>query len=365
MSNLYSTLGRSLFFGLDAERAHGLSINALKTGLYFPAPKKHDPRLRVELAGLDFANPIGMAAGYDKNGDVPDALIALGFGHTEVGTITPKPQPGNPKPRIFRLIEDRGVINRLGFNSKGHSAAKANLRHRKRGNGIVGINLGANKESQDFASDYVEGINQFADVADYFTVNISSPNTPGLRALQGKAPLDDLLARVGEAIAEYTETNARNVPVFLKIAPDLTNTELDEISAAVEKSSLSGVIVSNTTLARDGLKSSNKRETGGLSGRPLFESSTIVLARMRQRLDARLPLIGVGGVEDATTAFAKLEAGATLVQLYSGMIYKGPGLAAEITKGLSRILDEQNIPHIRDIVGRKIDDWAAKTLPCD
>jgi len=354
MSGLYETFARPLLFGFDAERAHNLSISALKAGVHPHVKADRDKRLEVKFAGLAFPNPLGMAAGYDKGGEVPDALLSLGFGHVEIGTVTPRPQPGNSKPRIFRLVRDKAVINRLGFNSGGHEAAIARLSVRKR-RGIVGANIGANKDSQDFPADYVAGVNAFSGIADYLTANISSPNTPGLRGLQQADPLADLLQRIGDA----REASGSICPVFLKVAPDLEENEMDAIAMTLEASDFDGLIVSNTTLSREGLKSSNKDETGGLSGVPLFERSTIILAKMRQRLGPDFPLIGVGGVHDAGTAFSKIEAGADLVQLYTGMIYRGPGLPGDILRGLSKMLDQQNLSSIADVKGRLTDDWAA------
>jgi len=359
MSGFYTSVAQKALFMLDAEKAHGLSLNALKCGIYPRHNGAKDPRLGVSFAGLKFPNPLGMAAGYDKGADVPDALLKMGFGHTEIGTITPRPQPGNDKPRIFRLVKDQAVINRLGFNSLGHDAALEKLKQRGEKNGVLGVNIGANKTAEDFAADYVSGIEKFAAFATYFTINISSPNTPGLRALQGANPLADLLARVGEA---RSKTKARRVPLFLKIAPDLNETELDTIAGAIQKSDFDGLIVSNTTISRTGLVSPNKDETGGLSGRPLFERSTIVLAKMHQRLGRDFPLIGVGGVCDGGTAFQKMEAGASLVQLYTGLVYGGPGLPGKILAELSAKLDGQNIQQIGDVVGRDVDNWANKTL---
>lgn len=360
--SLYANLIKPALFALDAEKAHGLSIAGLRAGL-FPRHTSHaDSRLRVSVAGLTFANPLGMAAGYDKNADVPHALLKLGFGHAEIGTVTPKPQPGNDKPRIFRLPEDEGVINRLGFNSGGHQLAHTNLLANKPRGGIVGVNIGANKTSDDFAADYVTGIHAFADLADYFTVNISSPNTPGLRALQGADPLVDLLQRVDDARSETSDKHNRQFPVFLKIAPDLKEAELDDIAKALHGSSFDGLIVSNTTLSRKGLKSANREEVGGLSGKPLFERSTIVLAKMRQRMTDAFPLIGVGGVTSSETAFQKIEAGASLVQLYSGMVYGGPELPARIVTGLSTLCDREGLTSISDAVGRDCERWAGLTL---
>jgi dihydroorotate dehydrogenase len=359
--NLYASSVKNVLFALDAEQAHGLSIRALRLGLHPRCNSAFDSRLAVQLAGINFPNPLGMAAGYDKNGDVPDALLKMGFGHTEVGTVTPLAQPGNSRPRVFRLVSDEGIINRLGFNSPGHETVRSNLKLRSGTGGIVGINIGANKSSTDFAADYVAGIHAFASFATYFTVNISSPNTPGLRALQGSDPLADLIRRVDEARQEQQEETGRRLPLFLKIAPDLDDRELDDIAQAIIDSEFDALIVSNTTLARDGLISANKRETGGLSGKPLFQRSTIILAKMRLRLPSTFPLIGVGGVNDAATAFSKIEAGASLVQLYTGMVYRGPGLPSSILQGLAARCDAENQPSITAVVGRAADHWAGLT----
>ena len=360
MTNLYKRFGKQALFGLDAENAHKLSISALNMGLHPRFDAGFDPRLAVNVAGMNFPNPLGMAAGYDKNGEVPRALLKLGFGHTEVGTVTPKPQPGNPKPRIFRLIEDEGVINRLGFNSGGHALAKSKLRTMRKSASIIGINIGANKTSEDFAADYIKGIHEFADLATYFTVNISSPNTPGLRALQGADPLTNLLQRVSEARDQQSEKHGRRVPLFLKIAPDLDDRELDDIARAIINSCFDALIVSNTTLSRDGLSSPNKEkeEVGGLSGKPLFEPSTVILAKIFRRMPQNFPLVGVGGVHNADTAFAKLEAGASLVQLYSGMVYEGPSLPGAILRGLAERCDAESIGRISEITGRAAESWA-------
>ncbi len=364
MFDPYEIAIKPLLFSVDAEKAHGLSIAALKAGAHPRYDAEADPRLHVELAGLSFPNPLGMAAGYDKNAEVPDALLRLGFGHAEIGTVTPQPQPGNPKPRIFRLIKDRGVINRLGFNSQGHAVARSRLELRaaakKPRSGIVGVNIGANKSSADFIEDYVAGIRAFANLATYFTVNISSPNTPGLRALQDADPLAELLQKVSEARAQEAETNGRRVPLFLKVAPDLDERAMDAIASVLEGSEVDALIVSNTTLSRDGLRSIHKDEAGGLSGKPLFELSTIVLAKMFQRIS--LPLIGVGGVTDAATAFTKLEAGAQLVQLYSGMIYGGPFLPGRIVAGLSKRLTVEGLSTVSQVTGRTANEWAERTL---
>jgi dihydroorotate dehydrogenase len=362
LSSFFSALLRPALFCVDAEQAHGLGIKALKTGL-LPAPGiKPDSRLAVHAAGLVFPNPIGMAAGFDKNAEVTDALLRLGFGFTEAGTITPKPQQGNLRPRVFRLVEDRAVINRLGFNNEGHDAAFERLRSRNRSGGIVGVNIGANKDSADRIGDYVLGIRRFFALADYFTVNISSPNTPGLRDLQARSSLAELLSKVMVERDAQAAAIGRTVPVFLKIAPDLAEGDLEDVAAGVLANKVEGVIVSNTTLSRSGLTSPNQREAGGLSGMPLFEKSTIVLAKMRKLLGPDVALIGVGGVHSAATAFSKIEAGADLVQLYTGFIFEGPGLPAAIVCGLSDQLDQEGLKSIGDAKGRTTDIWATKPL---
>jgi len=353
-----SKLARPALFSFNPEKAHGLSIKALKSGIVPGAALSRDARLKVSLAGLEFPNPVGLAAGYDKNAEVPDAILKLGFGFTEVGTVTPLAQGGNPKPRVFRLVEDEAVINRLGFNNDGHAAALKRLEERAANGGIVGVNIGANKTSDDFVADYERGIEIFFDVAGYFTANISSPNTPGLRNLQAAEALETLLERIFKQVDKSKAESGRSVPVFLKIAPDLTGQEMDDIAGVVKQSRLNAVIVSNTTLDRDGLKDHNQAgEAGGLSGKPLFQKSTRVLANMRMRLGPDMPLIGVGGISSAEDVISKLEAGASLVQIYTGLIYKGPCLPAHIMKDLSKHLDENNIRHVTDIVGTKTDQW--------
>ncbi len=363
MSGLFETLGRRALFSFDAEQAHGLSIAGLKTGLVScNAPS--DPALSVKVAGLQFPNPLGMAAGYDKNAEVPDALLKLGFGFTEIGTITPRPQSGNPRPRIFRLVDDKAVINRLGFNNEGHEAAFKRLSQRAGKSGIVGVNIGANKDAEDRIADYVAGIRRFYQLARYFTVNISSPNTPGLRNLQARDSLRELLSRVLEARNEEGSMCTLKRPVFLKIAPDLADEELDDIAAEATEQKLDGIIVSNTTLSRTGLKSAeNRDETGGLSGAPLFERSTVVLARMRERVGPDMPLIGVGGIDSAETALTKIKAGADLVQLYTGLIYRGPGLPSDILRGLSAAVKREGVANIAELRNRDTKDWAARQLP--
>lgn len=332
---------------VDAETAHRLTIAALER-LPVPACKPADARLACDVAGLSFPNPLGLAAGFDKDARVPAAMLALGFGFTEVGTLTPRPQEGNPKPRVFRLPEDRGVINRLGFNNGGHAAALERLRA-GRPAGIVGVNVGANKDAADRAADYVAGIETFAEVADYFTVNVSSPNTPGLRDLQARDALDDLLARVLAA----RDAQALRRPVFLKIAPDLDLAGLDDAVAVALARGVDGLIVSNTTIARPaGLKSASAGEPGGLSGRPAMRRTTWMLAQTFLRTEGKVPLIGVGGIDGPDAAWRKIEAGATLVQVYSAMVFEGPGLIGRILKGLSAWLDREGLTSLESVVGR-------------
>jgi dihydroorotate dehydrogenase len=350
---------RAGLFRIDPETAHGLSIAGLKTGLAPSCAAAADARLAVNLAGLEFANPLGLAAGYDKNAEVPEALVRLGFGFVEIGTVTPKPQPGNPRPRLFRLVADQAVINRFGFNSEGHAAALARLRTVP-ATAMIGVNIGANKDATDRIADYVAGIRTFYSVARYFTANISSPNTPGLRDLQARDSLKALLEAVLSARDAEAIKAGRRVPVFLKIAPDLTEEGMDDIAAEILASSLDGLIVSNTTLSRDGLKDqAQAKEAGGMSGKPLFEKSTIALAKMRQRLGPAMPLIGVGGVHSTETAVEKIRAGADLVQLYSAMVYEGPGLPGRIVRGLSGLCDRERLTSIRAIRDSRTDHWAA------
>ena len=360
-AKLWACAGQWLAFRFEPETAHRMAIAGLKTGVLPVRAAKPDPRLSVTTAGLTFANPLGVAAGFDKDAEVPDELVAIGFGFAEIGTTTPKPQPGNPRPRIFRLPADHAVINRLGFNNEGHDAAFDRLTAR-RGRGLLGVNIGANKDADDRIADYVTGLHRFYTLADYFTVNISSPNTPGLRDLQGREQLARLLSRLAEARAQEEETHKRAVPVFLKIAPDITEDGLDDIVAEVLDKGLDGMIVSNTTLSREGI-ARDPGEAGGLSGRPVFERSTIVLAKTRDRLGPLKTLIGVGGVDSGETALAKIEAGADLVQLYTGMIYRGPGIANDITRELSAALDKRGVASIADLRDANMAEWAAKPIP--
>ena len=365
MSNPFiDTMARKALFTLNPELAHKLAIVALKTGLVRGPRLPDDPALRVRLWDLEFPNPLGMAAGFDKNAEVPDATLALGFGATEIGTVTPLPQPGNPKPRLFRLIDDDAVINRMGFNNEGHAAAHARLAARKSKSGIVGVNVGANKDSADRIQDYVKGIAAFADLASFFTVNISSPNTPGLRDLQARDALDNLLARVLEERDTQTKWVGRKVPVLLKIAPDVDEFGLDDICAVAVARGIDGMVVSNTTLDRPTHLKCQKQlaEAGGLSGKPLFDKSTIALAKTRKRVGAKMPLVGVGGVTDALSAIEKVRAGANLVQFYSSMVYGGVSMVGQMVSGMSGILADRGVTHLDEIRGESCDDWAKYPL---
>lgn len=338
---------RPLLHCMDAEAAHGLTIKALKTGLGGSLKISSPSNLAISCFGLNFENPLGLAAGFDKNAEVPDATLALGFGFVEVGTVTPHPQAGNPRPRLFRLSEDQAVINRMGFNNEGHAAVLQRLRRRKDNPGIVGVNIGANKDSADRVSDYVSGIAAFSDVASYFTINISSPNTPGLRNLQSAQELRTLLKRLNEA----RESQMRQVPMLLKIAPDLEADEIQVIADCCMNSAVDGVIISNTTISRPILRSKSSREPGGLSGLPLFDLSTRQLAKFYTLTKGKIPLIGVGGISNADQAWIKICAGASLLQLYSALVFQGPELVQEILHGLSRKLAENKFTNLREAIG--------------
>jgi dihydroorotate dehydrogenase len=321
---------RPLLFALDAETAHGLALSALKLGLTPRAPRA-PAVLRKRLLGLDFPNPVGLAAGFDKHGEVPDAALRLGFGFVEIGSVTPRPQAGNPRPRVFRASADGAIVNRMGFNSEGHEAVYRRLAARER-NGIVAVNLGANRDSDDRSADYVAGVRRFAGVASYLTVNISSPNTSGLRDLQEKEALTRLLSMVAGARAQATP----HPPILLKIAPDLDDDALQRIAETAIGLGIEGVIATNTTLARDGIGDAKiAAEAGGVSGRPLLAPSTRILRRLREIAGNRLVLVGVGGVDSPQAAEAKFAAGADLVQLYTGMVYEGPGLPARIVRAMA------------------------------
>jgi dihydroorotate dehydrogenase len=346
-------LARPFLHARDAEDAHLATIKALKCLPPLPVPKA-EPRLAQDLFGLHFPNPLGLAPGFDKNAEVPDAMLRLGFGFVEVGTLTPLPQAGNPRPRLFRLTEDHAVINRMGFNNEGHWEAHKRLKKRRKF-GIVGINIGANKESADRASDYVAGIAAFSEVADYITVNISSPNTPGLRGLQSATELEALLSRLNAARA----TQAKQPAMLLKIAPDLGEAEMADIAACCSNGAVDGVIISNTTLSRSGLSSAHGAEAGGLSGRPLFSLSTRQLARFYLLTHDKIPLVGVGGVEDGATALAKIHAGASLVQVYSALVYRGPQLIEDILRTLTAEVGKTG--SLTDLRGLKAEELAHQT----
>jgi dihydroorotate dehydrogenase len=329
------------------ETAHNLSIAILKTGLVPPQPAKDDPSLAITLWGRTFPNPVGLAAGYDKNAEVPDALLFQGFGFVEIGTVTPKPQPGNPKPRMFRLVEDKAVINRMGFNNDGVEAVAERLsrRHRK---GIVGVNIGKNKTTEDAAADYELGTRGLGPLADYLVINVSSPNTPGLRALQGRAPLEDLVRRTKVAMGAI----AAPPPLLLKIAPDLTEDDKTDIAEVALATGLDGLMISNTTIARpEGLASQHRGETGGLSGPPLFGPSTALLKDMYRLTEGRLPLVGVGGITTGAQAYAKIRAGASLVQLYTALIYHGTAQVTRIKRELAALLRRDGFETLADAVG--------------
>ncbi|MDP1840389.1 MAG: quinone-dependent dihydroorotate dehydrogenase [Reyranella sp.] len=338
-------LADKLLSRLDAETAHGLAIRTLKSGL-LPGDRKADPSsLRVTVWGRQLPNPIGLAAGFDKNAEVPDAMLGLGFGLVEIGSVTPRPQDGNPRPRLFRLSEDRGVINRMGFPGQGLEAARSRLATRPR-RGFVGVNVGANKDSTDRAADYVTCSVALAPYADYLVCNVSSPNTPGLRNLQGRTELAGLLKRVQDAIAN------KPVPLLVKIAPDATDEDLDDIVAVCRDLRMDGIIVGNTTLSRPAsLRSERRGETGGLSGAPLTTLSTEVLRKTAQRVERQFPLVGCGGVGSGADAYAKIRAGAALVQLYSAMVYDGPPLVRRIKDELAVLLARDGFPSVMDAVG--------------
>lgn len=335
---------RPMIFTLDAERAHGLTIAALKMAPV-GAPPQSPPAITQTIAGLEFPNPVGLAAGFDKNAEVPRQMLGLGFGFAEVGTLTPLPQPGNPKPRMFRLTADQGVINRLGFNNDGQAAAAKRLARRNRNRGIVGINIGANKDSEDRIADYEIGVRAMAPLADYLTINISSPNTPGLRALQDEGALDDLLARSIAARGDQT------VPIFLKVAPDLERADTDAITRIAMARQIDALIIGNTTISRPNLRSAHAQETGGLSGKPLATLARERLADFRSATGGALPLIAVGGIDSAEEAWSRIRAGASLVQIYTALAYHGPGLARRIVRGLEQLRQRDGFDTLPAAIG--------------
>lgn len=347
---LIERAGLAALHCLDAETAHGLALKALNAGLGPRDGPVTSPRLATEVAGLRLANPVGIAAGFDKNAEAVVAALMAGPGFVEVGAVTPRPQPGNPRPRLFRLPEDRAVINRFGFNNDGMEAVRRRLaaaRAAGLGPGVVGVNLGANKDSEDRAGDYVAVLRHLREAADFFTVNVSSPNTERLRELQGRAALDALLARVVEAGSDLGEGK----PLFLKIAPDLSEAELGDIAELAEAHGLAGIVATNTTLGREGLAGPKAGEAGGLSGRPLFARSTEVLRMVHRLTGGRLPLIGVGGVGSAEDAYAKIRAGASAVQLYTAMVFEGISLPGRIAQGLDRLLARDGFASVAEAVG--------------
>jgi dihydroorotate dehydrogenase len=364
MPNLYPLI-RPLLDWLPPEAARDLTVRALEGGwgrlLADEAAQQPDPPILAQrLWDRDFPNPLGLAAGYDKDARVPEAMLRFGFGFVETGTVTPRPQSGNAKPRVFRLEQDKAIVNRMGFNSGGLDAAIERLSRRRR-SGIIGVNLGRNRDSIDAAADYEEGIRRMAKLADYLVINISSPNTAGLRDLQRRANFESLLPPLLRA----REASGCRVPLLVKVAPDLTMTEREDIASVALEAAIDGLIVSNTTVGRPaGLASRHAQETGGLSGRPLFAPSTILLADMYRLTQGRLPLIGVGGISNARDAYAKIRAGARLVQLYTALVFAGPGLVPEIKKGLAELLRADGFASIAEAVGAG-QNAAAATLPTD
>jgi dihydroorotate dehydrogenase len=350
--NLIEKLGLKALHQVDPETAHGLSIKALKMGLVPTPGPVTSPRLKTTLAGIELPNPVGLAAGFDKNAEVLAPLAQSGFGFIEVGAATPRPQSGNPKPRLFRLTEDAAAINRFGFNNQGMEAIAQRLSQRPK-DAVIGLNLGANKDSDDRASDFARVLQHCGAHLDFATVNVSSPNTEKLRDLQGKAALAALLS----GVIDTRNGLERKIPVFLKIAPDLTVDELQDIAAVAIETGIDAVITTNTTLSRDGLQSAHKGEAGGLSGAPLFETSTRVLAQLSQLLEGQIPLVGVGGISTAEQAYAKICAGASAVQLYTALVYHGLSLAGDIARGLDDLLARDGFDTVADAVGSKRGDW--------
>ncbi len=354
MTTAYEILGMWFLHRFGPETAHKLSLMAVKAGVA-PMPGLYtSPMLKTTVAGMTLPNPVGLAAGYDKNAEVVDGLARSGFGFIEVGAITPRPQPGNPKPRLFRLYEDGAIINRMGFNNDGMEAAAHRLARRSPTHPVpVGLNLGANKDSDDRPGDFVKVLERCGAYVDFVTVNVSSPNTEKLRDLQGPVALRALLERVLEA----REQHEKYTPVWLKIAPDLEPEELEAIAEIAHDVRLDGIVATNTTLDREGLKSANGGEAGGLSGKPLFEKSTRVLARLSALTQGHLPLIGVGGIASAEDAYAKIRAGAAAVQVYSSLIYQGLSLVDDITRGLEKLLERDGFSHVSEAIGTGRGDW--------
>lgn len=364
MIGLLRSLSLPLLRRMDPEDAHRLAVRGLSL---LPAMKTadDDPLLAVQAFGIDFPNPVGIAAGFDKNAEAPDALLRLGFGFAEIGSVTPRPQDGNPRPRLFRLPADDGVINRMGFNNDGAAQVLRRLQARAHRGGIVGVNLGANKDSADRAADYIALIGMFAPLASYLVINVSSPNTPGLRDLQQAAALDELLVRAVEARDRAAAGRAVRAPLLLKIAPDLSLVELDDVVGIARRRGIDGMIVSNTTQARPATlrERALARETGGLSGRPLFRLSTRMLAETFVRVEGAFPLIGVGGIDSGGAALMKIRAGASLLQLYSALVFKGLGLVDDIKADLVSVLKRTSRASLAEIVGADAAQITAEDWP--
>ena len=355
MIDLYPFM-RPFIYLIHPEAAHNMTISALKRGLSpVCLTGEDDPCLQTQVFGLQFPNPVGLAAGFDKNAEVCDAMLRTGFGFVEAGTVTPRPQAGNDKPRLFRLREDQAVINRFGFNNDGIAAFGARLEKRRHRPGIAGANIGANKDSTDRTADYVTALDSLYGLSSYFTVNISSPNTPGLRALQSRAALDDLLGRVTEVRTNHVKAGESAVPILLKVAPDLQDADKEDIISAVRTHALDGLIVSNTTITRSAsLQSRDKDETGGLSGAPLMDMSTAILKDFYRLSGGTTPLIGVGGISSGADAYRKIRAGASLVQLYSALVFKGPGLVTRIKRDLAAALKADGFERVNEAVGADV-----------
>lgn len=368
MLNALFDLARPALLAFDPERAHELTLRSLEKGLHPRDTTPDQPVLAARLGSLRLPNPLGIAAGFDKDARVPDAVLSMGCGFAEVGTLTPVAQEGNAKPRVFRLIGERAVINRNGFNNCGHADAMTRLLHRARGgarsaSGIVGVNIGANKDSVDRAADYVTGLDVFYDVASYFTVNISSPNTPGLRDLQAPAALDELLGRVMAARLAKISAGEPELPIVVKVSPDIAEADVAAIADRLVAHRVDAIAISNTTLARPGLAGNiTAEEVGGLSGRPLFHRATVMLARFHVATGGCVPLIGIGGIDSGETALAKIEAGASLLQLYTALIYEGPGLIPRIKTHLAQVCRKEGLASYAAMTGRRAAEWAARPL---